>query len=37
MSIQETTTRPRRTREQGREIAGGYERVLAEAEHVGGI
>jgi hypothetical protein len=37
MRIREATTRPRRTREQGREIAGGYERVLMEAEHAGGI
>jgi hypothetical protein len=37
MSTRETTTRPRRTREQGREIVGGYERGLAEAEYAGGI
>jgi hypothetical protein len=30
-------TRPRRTREQGREISGDRERVLAEAEYAGEI
>jgi hypothetical protein len=37
MSIREKTTRPRRAGEQGREIAGGYERGLAEAEYAGGM
>ena len=37
MSLRGATTRPRRTREQGCEIAGDYERVLAEAEYAGGI